>query len=68
MSGAEFDALLAVRHFNNAYEAEMAKLDPKATTDQREAAHRTFLGLDKIGEEFLTPDNYVDFTDSVIGP
>jgi hypothetical protein len=66
MSGAEFDALLGVMSFAAAYEAEMAKLPPNASDDRRDAAHRTFLGLDEISEEYETPENYVDFSD-VIG-
>lgn len=66
MSGAEFDALLGILSFAVAYEAEMAKLPNDAPQERRDATHRTFLGLDKIGEEFETPDNYVDF-DEVIG-
>lgn len=66
MSGAEFDALLGVMSFAFAYEAEMAKLPNDASQERRDATHRTFLGLDKIGEEFETPENYVDL-EEVIG-
>lgn len=67
MSGAEFDAEIALLTFATHYEAEMARLPQDASDDARDARHRELLGIPEPGEDSdWVPGEYVDIA-HVIG-